>query len=71
MQFFDEENADLEGRFLVFGDSNESRFPIVCRCECSVGKSALSVAPALVFSSRWRWQRRPHSHPALTPFRDD
>ena len=29
MQFFDEENADLEGRFIVFCDSNESRLPNV------------------------------------------
>ena len=33
IQFFDDENADLEDRFLMLGFSNESRLLIVCHCE--------------------------------------
>ena len=38
IQFFDEENADLEDRFLMLGFSNESRLLIVCHCEPGGGE---------------------------------
>ncbi len=38
IQFFDEENAELEDRFLMLGFSNESRLLIVCHCERGAGE---------------------------------
>ena len=32
-EFIDNDNADLEDRFLMLGFSNESRLLIVCHCE--------------------------------------
>ncbi len=33
IQFFDEDNADLEDRFLLLGFSEKSRLLLVCHCE--------------------------------------
>ncbi len=37
VQFFDENNAESEDRFLILGFSDESRFLIVCHCERDQG----------------------------------
>ena len=46
IQFFDEENAELEDRFLMLGFSNESRLLIVCHCERSAGEIIRIFPPA-------------------------
>ena len=38
IQFFDEDNAELEDRFLMLGFSSESRLLIVCHCERGFGE---------------------------------
>ena len=37
VQFFDEDNADPEDRFLILGFSDEARLLIVCHCERDQG----------------------------------
>lgn len=39
MQFFDEENAESEDRFLMLGFSDEARLVIVCHCERDQGNT--------------------------------
>ena len=33
IQFFDDENSELEDRFLIPGHSNQSRILLICHCE--------------------------------------
>lgn len=37
VQFFDEENSDIEARFLLLGMSTQARVLIVCHCERASG----------------------------------
>jgi len=37
IQFFDEENSELEDRFLILGHSNQSRVLLICHCEKESG----------------------------------
>ena len=37
VQFYDEENSDIEDRFLMLGLSNESKLLLVCHCEKEEG----------------------------------
>lgn len=37
IQFFDDENSELEDRFLILGLSNEARFLLICHCELDSG----------------------------------
>lgn len=37
VQFFDENNAESENRFLILGFSDEARLLIVCHCERDQG----------------------------------
>ncbi len=37
IQFFDEENSELEDRFLILGHSNQSRILLICHCEKESG----------------------------------
>ena len=37
VQYFDDENSELEDRFLMLGLSSESRVLIVCHCETDTG----------------------------------
>ena len=37
IQFFDEENSELEDRFLILGYSNQSRILLICHCEKESG----------------------------------
>lgn len=39
VQFFDEDNADSEDRFLMLGFSDEARLLMVCHCERDHGSS--------------------------------
>lgn len=39
VQFFDEESAELEDRFLMLGFSDEARMLIVCHCERNQGNT--------------------------------
>ncbi len=39
VQFFDEENAESEDRFLMLGFSDEARLVIVCHCERDRGNA--------------------------------
>ena len=39
IQYFDEENSEIEDRFLMVGLSQESRVLLVCHCERDEGKS--------------------------------
>lgn len=39
VQFFDEESAELEDRFLMLGFSDEARLIIVCHCERNQGNT--------------------------------
>ena len=39
VQFYDEENAESEDRFLMLGFSGEARILIVCHCEREQGKT--------------------------------
>lgn len=38
IQFYDEENSDLEDRFLMLGLSSESQVLLVCHCERNAGE---------------------------------
>ena len=38
IQFFDEDNSELEDRFIMLGMSNESRVLVVCHCERGEGE---------------------------------
>ena len=37
IQFFDDENSDLEDRFLLLGLSNQSMILLICHCEQDSG----------------------------------
>jgi len=37
IQFFDDENSELEDRFLILGFSNQSRVLLICHCEQNSG----------------------------------
>lgn len=37
VQFFDDENSELEDRFLILGLSNEARVLLICHCELDSG----------------------------------
>ena len=37
IQFFDDENSDVEDRFLMLGHSNQSRKLLICHCEKDAG----------------------------------
>ena len=37
VQFYDEENSEIEDRFLMLGLSNESKLLLVCHCEKEEG----------------------------------
>lgn len=37
IQFFDEENSEMEDRFLLLGHSNKSRILLICHCEKESG----------------------------------
>ncbi len=37
IQFFDDENSELEDRFLLLGQSNQSRVLLICHCEREPG----------------------------------
>ncbi len=37
VQFFDDENSELEDRFLILGRSNQSRILLICHCEQESG----------------------------------
>ena len=37
VQFFDDENSELEDRFLILGHSNQSRILLICHCEQEAG----------------------------------
>ena len=37
IQFFDDENSELEDRFLILGQSNQSRILLICHCEKESG----------------------------------
>ena len=39
VQYFDEENSEIEDRFLMVGLSQESRVLLVCHCERDKGKT--------------------------------
>ena len=37
IQFFDDENSEVEDRFLILGHSNQSRTLLICHCEKESG----------------------------------
>ncbi len=37
VQFYDDENSEIEDRFLMLGLSNESKLLLVCHCEKDEG----------------------------------
>ena len=37
IQFFDDDNSELEDRFLILGHSNQSRILLICHCEHDSG----------------------------------
>lgn len=37
IQFFDEENSELEDRFFMLGRSNQSKILLICHCEKESG----------------------------------
>jgi len=37
IQFFDDENSELEDRFLILGFSNQSKILLICHCEQDSG----------------------------------
>ena len=37
IQFFDDENSDVEDRFLILGHSNQSTKLLICHCEKDAG----------------------------------
>jgi len=37
IQFFDDENSELEDRFLILGLSNQSKILLICHCEQDSG----------------------------------
>lgn len=37
IQFFDDENSEMEDRFLLLGKSNQSRVLLICLCEKESG----------------------------------
>ena len=37
IQFFDDQNSDLEDRFLLLGHSNQPRILLICHCEQASG----------------------------------
>ena len=37
IQFFDDQNSELEDRFLLLGHSNQSRTLLICHCEQESG----------------------------------
>lgn len=39
LQFFDQENSDIEDRFLMLGMSNETNLLLICHCERDDGNT--------------------------------
>ena len=39
IQFYDEEHSEKEDRFLMLGQSNESRVLLICHCERDAGET--------------------------------
>ncbi len=39
VQFYDEENSEIEERFLMLGQSSEAKLLLVCRCERERGNT--------------------------------
>lgn len=44
IQFFDDENSESEDRFIMLGQSNESRVLVVCHCERDEGESVRIIS---------------------------
>ena len=37
VQFYDDENSEIEDRFLILGHSNQARVLLICHCELESG----------------------------------
>jgi len=53
IQFFDEENSELEDRFLILGHSNQARILLICHCEKGSG-SLIRIISARKATSKER-----------------
>jgi len=60
VQFFDQDNSDVEDRFLMLGMSNETNILIVCHCERDNGNTILIISSRKATKNEQKHYRRGH-----------
>ena len=60
VQFFDQDNSDVEDRFLMLGMSNETNILIVCHCERDNGNTIRIISSRKATKNEQKHYRRWH-----------
>ncbi|SQD77789.1 BrnT family toxin [Moritella yayanosii] len=60
IQFFDQDNSDVEDRFLMLGMSNETNILIVCHCERDNGNTIRIISSRKATKNEQKHYRRGH-----------
>ncbi|WP_075478563.1 BrnT family toxin [Moritella viscosa] len=60
VQFFDQDNSDVEDRFLMLGMSNETNILIVCHCERDNGNTIRIISSRKATKNEQKHYRRGH-----------
>jgi len=60
VQFFDQDNSDVEDRFLILGMSNETNILIVCHCERDNGNTIRIISSRKATKNEQKHYRRGH-----------
>jgi uncharacterized DUF497 family protein len=60
VQFFDQDNSDVEDRFLMLGMSNETNILIVCHCERDRGNTIRIISSRKATKNEQKHYRRGH-----------
>jgi len=60
VQFFDQDNSDVEDRFLMLGMSNETNVLIVCHCERDNGNTIRIISSRKATKNEQKHYRRGH-----------
>jgi len=58
VQFFDQDNSDVEDRFLMLGMSNETNVLIVCHCERDNGNTIRIISSRKATKNEQKHYRR-------------
>ena len=60
IQFFDQDNSDVEDGFLMLGTSNETNILIVCHCERDNGNTIRIISSRKATKNEQKHYRRGH-----------